>query len=221
MPRFWLKQGLSMVVWRMARDTTILWPLWIIMEARAIKAMQLQWHQWLVQDGNTGGFSGQLSKKVSWNFKHIVHFDKIPKYNAVNVLNSYGHIGIYSLLEVIQYDNSWTWMCDLINLTFMHTPKSKITLLYILLIYIKHSRVKWTQISIDSKLMPRRLLTNWNCIINFKTVLLGKIICYIQLFLNSQMSASGKKVLYSWSKPTICCADGWQVMFYFALYGSS
>ena len=43
---------------------------------------------------------------VSWNFKHIVHFDKIPKYNAVNVINGYGHIGIYSPLEVIQYDNS-------------------------------------------------------------------------------------------------------------------
>ena len=42
---------------------------------------------------------------VSWNFRHIVHFDKIPKYNAVNVLNGYGHIGIYSPLEVIQYDN--------------------------------------------------------------------------------------------------------------------
>lgn len=45
---------------------------------------------------------------VSWNFKHIVHFDKIPKYNAVNILNSYGEIGIYSPLEVISYegDNS-------------------------------------------------------------------------------------------------------------------
>ena len=32
---------------------------------------------------------------VSWNFKHIVHFDKIPKYNAVNTLNGYNHIGIY------------------------------------------------------------------------------------------------------------------------------
>ena len=42
---------------------------------------------------------------VSWNFRHIVHFDKIPKYNAVNVLNGHGHIGIYSPLEVIQYDN--------------------------------------------------------------------------------------------------------------------
>ncbi len=43
---------------------------------------------------------------VSWNFKHIVHFDKIPKYNAVNTLNGYGNIGIYSPLEVIQYGNA-------------------------------------------------------------------------------------------------------------------
>jgi len=43
---------------------------------------------------------------VSWNFKHIVHFDKIPKYNAVNTLNGYKNIGIYSPLEVIKYDNS-------------------------------------------------------------------------------------------------------------------
>ena len=43
---------------------------------------------------------------VSWNFKHIVHFDKIPRYNAVNTLNGYGHIGIYSPLEVISYDGS-------------------------------------------------------------------------------------------------------------------
>lgn len=32
---------------------------------------------------------------VSWNFKHIVHFDKIPKYNAVNTLEGYGPIGIF------------------------------------------------------------------------------------------------------------------------------
>ena len=43
---------------------------------------------------------------VSWNFKHIVRFDKIPKYNAVNMLNDYGQIGIYSPLEVINYDGS-------------------------------------------------------------------------------------------------------------------
>ncbi len=41
---------------------------------------------------------------VSWNFRDIVHFEKIPKYNAVNVLNGYAHIDIYSPLEVIQHD---------------------------------------------------------------------------------------------------------------------
>ena len=43
---------------------------------------------------------------VSWNFKHIVHFDKISKFNAVNVLRGHGQIGIYSPLEVISYDSS-------------------------------------------------------------------------------------------------------------------
>ncbi len=41
---------------------------------------------------------------VSWNFKHIVHYDKIPKYNAVNILNGYKQIGIYSPLEIIDYE---------------------------------------------------------------------------------------------------------------------
>lgn len=40
----------------------------------------------------------------SWNFAHIVHFDKIPKYNAVNTLNGHGQIGIHSPLEIINYD---------------------------------------------------------------------------------------------------------------------
>lgn len=47
----------------------------------------------------------QCNLIVSWNFKHIVHFDKIPKYNAVNTLNSYNQIGIYSPQEVISYDD--------------------------------------------------------------------------------------------------------------------
>jgi predicted nucleic acid-binding protein len=41
---------------------------------------------------------------VSWNFRHIVHFDKIPLYNAVNTLEGHGPIGIYSPLEVIRYE---------------------------------------------------------------------------------------------------------------------
>lgn len=41
---------------------------------------------------------------VSWNFKHIVHFKKIPLYNAVNILNGYNQISIFSPLEVIKYE---------------------------------------------------------------------------------------------------------------------
>lgn len=42
---------------------------------------------------------------VSWNFKHIVHFQKIPLYNAVNILHGYHTIFIHSPLEVIDYEN--------------------------------------------------------------------------------------------------------------------
>jgi predicted nucleic acid-binding protein len=41
---------------------------------------------------------------VSWNFKHIVHFDKIPLYNAINVLNGFDSISIFSPQEVIIYE---------------------------------------------------------------------------------------------------------------------
>ncbi len=41
---------------------------------------------------------------LSWNFKHIVHFDKIPLYNAVNTLKGYGPLNIFSPLEVIRYE---------------------------------------------------------------------------------------------------------------------
>ena len=37
---------------------------------------------------------------VSWNFRHIVHFEKIPMYNAVNVLHGYDPIKIHSPMEV-------------------------------------------------------------------------------------------------------------------------
>lgn len=40
---------------------------------------------------------------VSWNFKHIVHFEKIPLYNAVNTLEGYNQRAIYSPREVISY----------------------------------------------------------------------------------------------------------------------
>ena len=38
---------------------------------------------------------------LSWNFKHIVHFDKIGLYNAVNVKYGYGVLGIHTPPEVI------------------------------------------------------------------------------------------------------------------------
>jgi predicted nucleic acid-binding protein len=43
---------------------------------------------------------------VSWNFKHIVHFEKIPLYNAVNTLNGYSEMKIFSPLEVIKYEDN-------------------------------------------------------------------------------------------------------------------
>lgn len=43
---------------------------------------------------------------VSWNFKHIVHFERIPKYNAVNALKGYQAIEIFSPSQVIDYGDS-------------------------------------------------------------------------------------------------------------------
>ena len=47
----------------------------------------------------------QVKMIISWNFKHIVNFQKIPLYNAVNALNGYSEIAIYSPLEVIEYED--------------------------------------------------------------------------------------------------------------------
>jgi hypothetical protein len=38
---------------------------------------------------------------VSWNFRHIVNYRKIPAYNAINIARGYGAIAIYSPQEVI------------------------------------------------------------------------------------------------------------------------
>ncbi|HAK96779.1 MAG TPA: PIN domain protein [Planctomycetes bacterium] len=40
---------------------------------------------------------------VSWNFRHIVHFDRIRGFNSVNLREGYGTIDIRSPLEVIAY----------------------------------------------------------------------------------------------------------------------
>lgn len=39
---------------------------------------------------------------VSWNFKHIVHFDRIRGFNAVNQMKGYKQIGIFSPMEVVE-----------------------------------------------------------------------------------------------------------------------
>ena len=41
---------------------------------------------------------------VSWNFRHIVHFDKIPLYNGVNLINGFESISINTPAEVIAYE---------------------------------------------------------------------------------------------------------------------
>ena len=42
---------------------------------------------------------------VSWNFKHIVNFQKIPLYNGVNLASGYGVVGIHTPQEVIAHEN--------------------------------------------------------------------------------------------------------------------
>jgi len=42
---------------------------------------------------------------VSWNFRHIVHFDKVPMYNSVNRLRGYRELAIHSPSEVIAYED--------------------------------------------------------------------------------------------------------------------
>ena len=42
---------------------------------------------------------------VSWNFKHIVHYEKIALYNAINIVEGYPEIGIHTPQEVIAYED--------------------------------------------------------------------------------------------------------------------
>jgi predicted nucleic acid-binding protein len=42
---------------------------------------------------------------VSWNFRHIVHLQKIRLYNDVNRANGYAEIAIHSPQEVILYED--------------------------------------------------------------------------------------------------------------------
>ena len=42
---------------------------------------------------------------VSWNFKHIVHFGKIPLYNGLNLTQGFGAIAIHTPQEVVSYED--------------------------------------------------------------------------------------------------------------------
>jgi len=42
---------------------------------------------------------------VSWNFKHIVNFDRMKGYNSVNTKNGYKHLEIHSPKDMGVYDD--------------------------------------------------------------------------------------------------------------------
>lgn len=48
--------------------------------------------------------TGRCDVLVSWNFKHIVHRDRGPRYNAVNLLRGYPAVEIRPPAEVIRYE---------------------------------------------------------------------------------------------------------------------
>jgi hypothetical protein len=48
----------------------------------------------------------RLDVLVSWNFKHIVNFDKIKLFNSVNLRLGYPVIDIRSPLEFVVYENN-------------------------------------------------------------------------------------------------------------------
>lgn len=41
---------------------------------------------------------------VSWNFRHIVHFQKIPLYNGVNMARGFGPVAIHTPQEMLHYE---------------------------------------------------------------------------------------------------------------------
>ncbi|MEE9293382.1 MAG: hypothetical protein V3W34_00240 [Phycisphaerae bacterium] len=49
-----------------------------------------------------GASVGGVDMIVSWNFKHIVHFEKINGYHGVNLICGYKLVSIYSPKEVIE-----------------------------------------------------------------------------------------------------------------------
>lgn len=47
----------------------------------------------------------EIDVLASWNFKHIVNFDKIIKFNKINLENGYKSLSIYSPKEVIKQND--------------------------------------------------------------------------------------------------------------------
>jgi hypothetical protein len=43
----------------------------------------------------------KYTRRVQWNFRHIVNFKKIPLYNGVNLAHGYSAIAIHTPQEVI------------------------------------------------------------------------------------------------------------------------
>jgi len=70
-------------------------------------------HELYLQAGVVGGSAADDARHVatasvvmadvivSWNFRHIVHFDKIKAYNSVNLREGYPVISIYSPKEMV------------------------------------------------------------------------------------------------------------------------
>ena len=42
---------------------------------------------------------------VSWNFRHIVHFEKIPLYNGVNMTQGFAPLAIHTPQEMVRYED--------------------------------------------------------------------------------------------------------------------
>jgi len=42
---------------------------------------------------------------VSWNFRHIVHFEKIPLYNGVSMSQGFGPLAIHTPQEMVHYED--------------------------------------------------------------------------------------------------------------------
>lgn len=42
---------------------------------------------------------------VSWNFRHIVHFEKISLYNGVNLAQGFGPLAIHTPQEMVHYED--------------------------------------------------------------------------------------------------------------------